>query len=145
MSTKETVAYGTNFHFYKEVLDESFIYFELEGVQFEASYNRVMIPIPVQIWEVIRKYQGTDLSWADKSDEEILQYVEQKVDERIKQYQEAEVKSKGLIAFFGSLTFGTADLPRSEQIEKGVAYFQRKREHQQQVKQAIEELELQNN
>lgn len=145
MSTKETVAYGTNFHLYKEVLDESFIYLELEGVQFEASYNRVMIPIPVHIWEVIRKYQGIDLSWADRSDKELLQYVEQEIDERIQRYQEAEAKSKGLIAFFGSLAFGMADIPRSEQIENGVAYFQRMREHQQQVKQAIEELELQNN
>ena len=29
MSTKATVAYGKNFHFYKEVLDEDFIYLEM--------------------------------------------------------------------------------------------------------------------
>ena len=86
MSTKATVAYGTNFHLYKEALDENFIYLELEGVQFEASYNRVMVPIPVHIWEVIRQYQGVDLSWPDKTDEEIIEYVEQEVNERIKQY-----------------------------------------------------------
>ncbi len=37
MSTKATVAYGPNFHLYKEVLSENFIYLELEGVSFEAS------------------------------------------------------------------------------------------------------------
>lgn len=145
MSTKATVAYGKNFHFYREVLDDNFIYLELEGVQFEASYNRVMVPIPVHIWEVIRKYEGVDISWADKTDEEIIHYVEQEVDERIQQYQEAEnEKSKSLIALFGSLAFGKADSPRSEQIETGVEYFKRLREHQQQIKQAIEELERTN-
>jgi hypothetical protein len=144
MSTKSTVAYGSNFHFYKEALDESFIYLELEGVQFEASYNRVTVPIPVHIWEVIRRYPGIDLSWAEKSDEEIVQYVERAVDERIREYQEADERSKKLIAFFGSLVFGGADISRSEQIETGIAYFQRTREHQQQVKRAIEELERDN-
>lgn len=38
---------------------------------FEASYNRVMVPIPVHIWEVIRQYPGLDLSWANKSDQNI--------------------------------------------------------------------------
>lgn len=145
MSTKSTVAYGPNFHLYREALDENFIYLELEGVQFEASYNRVMVPIPVHIWEVIRQYQGVDLSWADKTDGELIQYVEQEVNERIKRYQEAEPeKGKSLMAFFGSLAFGTADSPRSEQIEQGVKYFKRLREHQQQIKQAIQELERTN-
>ena len=90
MSTKVTVASGKNFHLYKEILDENFIYLEIEGVQFEASYNRVMMPIPVHIWEVIRQYEGTDLSWASKTDEEIVRYVEQEVDKRIKKLKEAE-------------------------------------------------------
>ncbi|MFM1841966.1 MAG: hypothetical protein RLZZ490_702, partial [Cyanobacteriota bacterium] len=79
MSTKSTVAYGPNFHFYQEALDDNFIYLRLEGVQFEASYNEVTVPIPVHIWEVIRQYPGTDLSWADKTDEEVAQYVVQQV------------------------------------------------------------------
>lgn len=83
MSTKVTVAYGENFYLYQEVFDEDFIYLELEEVQFEASYNRVMMPIPIHIWEVIRKYKGIDLSWASRTDEEILRYVEEEVDKRI--------------------------------------------------------------
>ena len=95
MSTKLTVAYGKNFHLYKEILDENFIYLEIEGVQFEASYNRVMMPIPVHIWEVIRQYEGTDLSWASKTDEEIVRYVEQEVDKRITKLKEAENEKSG--------------------------------------------------
>ncbi|MEA5536861.1 hypothetical protein [Crocosphaera sp. XPORK-15E] len=141
MSTKATVAYGPNFHLYKEVFDENFIYLELEGVSFEAGYNRVMVPIPVHIWEVIRQYPGTDLSWSDKTNEEIESYVEQEVNERLMKYEQAENdQHRGLIALCGSLTYGSADSPRQEQMEQGVAYFKQLREHQQQIKQAIEEL-----
>lgn len=145
MSTKSTVAYGKNFHLYKEVLDEDFIYLEIEGVQFEASYNRVMIPIPVHIWEVIRQYEGTDLSWADTTEEEIARYVEQQVDERIQKYQQAEnEKSKRLIALLGSLPYGGADHPRQQQIEQGITYFKNLREHQLQIKSAIADLKQTN-
>ena len=145
MSTKVTVAYGKNFHLYKEILDENFIYLEIEGVQFEASYNRVMMPIPVHIWEVIRQYEGTDLSWASKTDEEIVRYVEQEVDKQIQKYKQAEnEKSKRLIALLGSIPYGNADTPRQQQIEKGIAYFKSLREHQQQICQAIEELKQTN-
>ncbi len=145
MSTKVTVAYGKNFHLYKEIFDENFIYLELEGVQFEASYNRVMMPIPVHIWEVIRQYEGTDLSWALRTDEEIVRYVEQEVDKRIQKYQQAEnEKSKRLIALLGSIPYGNADTPRQQQIEKGITYFKSLREHQQQICQAIEELKQTN-
>lgn len=141
MSTKSTVAYGKNFHLYKEALDEDFIYLELEGVQFEASYNRVMMPIPVHIWEVIRQYEGTDLSWARRTDEEIVQYVQQQVDQRIREYNQAEdERSKSLIALLGSIPYGMSDTPRQEQIEQGISYFYKIREHQQQIEQAIEEL-----
>ncbi len=145
MSTKVTVAYGKNFHLYKEIFDENFIYLELEGVQFEASYNRVMMPIPVHIWEVIRQYEGTDLSWASRTDEEIVRYVEQEVDKRIQELNQAEnEQSKHLIALLGSIPYGMADTPRQQQIKKGIAYFKSLREHQQQICQAIEELEKTN-
>ena len=36
MSTKSTIAYGRNFHLYREALDEDYIYLELEGTKFEA-------------------------------------------------------------------------------------------------------------
>ena len=84
MSTKATIAYGANFHLYHEGFDEDHVYLELEGTQFEAAYNRVMVPIPVHVWEVIRQYPGVDLKYADKTDAELRQYVEQEVDDRLK-------------------------------------------------------------
>ena len=141
MSTKETVAYGNNFHLYKEGLDTDSIYLELEGVQFEASYNRVTVSIPVHVWEVIRQYPGVNLSWADKTDEEIIEYVEAHVDERIKRLEEAENSpNKRLIALIGSIPYGTADSPRIEQIEKGIEHYKSLRKHQQQIKDAIAEI-----
>ena len=81
MSTKATIAHGPNFHLYHEVFDEDNVYFELEGTQFEAGNNRVMVPIPVHVWEVIRQYPGIDLLYADKTDAELSQLVEQQVDD----------------------------------------------------------------
>ena len=144
MSTKATIAHGPNFHFYHEVFDDDHVYLELEGAQFEAGYNRVMVPIPVHIWEVIRQYSGVDLSFAEKTDEELQRYVEQEVDGRIKRYQEATEKSKGLVSLFGSLAYGAADEPREKQIGEGLVHFTKVREHQRQIKEAIVELEAQN-
>lgn len=141
MSTKSTIAHGPNFHLYREGFDESNVYLEVEGTQFEAGYNRVMVPIPVHIWEVIRQYAGIDLRYADKTDEELRQSVEKEVDERLKDYGEASEKARGLISLSGFLAFGAADQPREQQVAQGMAYFTKVREHQAQVKQAIYELE----
>jgi hypothetical protein len=144
MSTKSTIAYGPTFHLYHEAFDEDYVYLELKGTKFEASYNRVMVPIPVHVWEVIRRYPGIDLKYADKTDAEIRRYVEQEVDERLKRFVEAGQRSKGLVSLAGSLAFGTADQPRDQQIAAGIEYFTKVRQHQRQIKQAIEELEQAN-
>src|SRR5215467_8630207 len=123
MSTKSTIAHGRNFHLYHEALDEDCVYLELEGTKFEASYSRVMVPIPVHIWEVIRRYPGIDLEYADKTDAEIRDYVEQEVDERLKEYENANKRAKALVSLSGSLAFGTADQPRDQQIAKGIEYY----------------------
>jgi hypothetical protein len=144
MSTKSTIAHGRNFHLYREALDEDYVYLELTGTKFEASYDRVMVPIPVHVWELIRRYPGIDLKYADRTDAEIRLYVEQEVDERLKLYEEADERSKGLVSLSRSLAFGTADQPREQQIVAGVECFTKVREHQRQIKQAIEELERAN-
>src|SRR5579872_1898583 len=72
MSTKSTIAYGDNFHFYHEVFDEEFVYLTLEGVEFTAYRNQVTVAIPLAVWEVIRKRAGVEeFSLADKTDEEL--------------------------------------------------------------------------
>jgi hypothetical protein len=144
MSTKISIAHGRNFHLYHEALDEDYVYLELEGTKFEASYNRVMLPIPVHVWEVIRRYPGIDLKYAERTDAEIRLHVEQEVDERLKLYEEADERSKGLVSLSGALAFGTADQPRDQQIASGIEYLTKVREHQRQIKKAIEELEQAN-
>ena len=96
-----------------------------------------MVPIPVHIWEVIRRYPGIDLNYAEKTDTEIRLYVEREVDERLKLYEEANERSKGLVSLSASLAFGTADQPRDQQIAAGVEYFTKVREHHRQIRQAI--------
>jgi hypothetical protein len=141
MSTKATIAHGKNFHFYHEALDDRYVYLELEDVPFEASSNRVMVPIPTHIWEVIRRYPGVDLSLADKTDDELRAQVERNVDERIAEYSRLDdQKRRGLFRVFGSLTYGEVDSPREQQVEKGVSHFLELRKRQRQIKQAIEEL-----
>src|SRR5262249_1568973 len=120
MSTKSPIAHGRNFHLYHEALDEDYVYLELEGTKFEASYNRVMIPIPVHVWEVIRRYPGIDLKYADRTDAEIRRCVKQEVDERLKMYEEADEKSKGLVSVSGALAFGTAEQRRYQQVAAGL-------------------------
>jgi hypothetical protein len=144
MSTKATIAHGSNFYLYHEVLDEDYVYLEVEGTQFEANYSRVMVPIPIHVWEVIRHYPGIDLKYADKTDAELRQLVEQEVDARLKLYCQANEGAKGLVSLCGALAFGSADQPREQQIAAGIEYFTELRKHRQQIKQAIEELKRAN-
>lgn len=145
MSTKCTVAYGPTFHLYREVLDDEHIYLELEGMPFEASSQRVMVTIPMHIWEVVRQRGAADLSYAEKTDPEIQAEVEEWVDERLAQYRQArDSHAQGIVSLAGYLVLGAADEPREEQVARGVAYYQRMREAQQQLKKAIEELEQAN-
>ncbi len=141
MSTKSTIVHGPTFHFYHEALDNDYVYLELESVQFEASYNRVMVPIPVHIWEVIRRYAGVDLSLAEKTDDELRDVVEQEVDERIQRYRDSQQHGHTVMRIAGALVYGMADEPRDQQIAAGLEYFTKQRAHQQQIKQAIAELE----
>ena len=140
MSTRSTIVYGHQFHLFHEMLDDSCVYLELEGVQFEASYGSVAVRIPVHIWELIRKYPGVDLDLADESDADMLARVEKSVDDRISKYVAAEDGLKSFQSFIGSLVYGCADESREAQIAKGLAYFQERREYKQQVLAAIKSL-----
>ncbi len=141
MSTKATIAHGPGFHFYHDLFDEDHVYLEVEGTQFEASYGRVMVPIPVHIWEVIRRHPGVDLQLADKTDAELRQHVEAVLEERLKRHREADEKAKGLMALSGALSFGSIDQPREAQLAAGLEHYTRLREHQRQIQRAVAELE----
>lgn len=144
MSTKATIAHGPTFHFYHEVFDEDHVYLRLEQVQFEAGSNHVRVPIPVHIWEVIRRYPGIELSLAEKTDDELFAEVVRAVDERIADYAAAQGQARALVALFGILAFDSVEAPRDEQIEAGMRYYLEQREPQRRVIAAVDELRRQN-
>jgi len=140
MSTKFTIAHGDEFHFYNEVFDYDHVYLELNTTHFEAAYGRVMVPVPIHIWETIRHLGGARFDLIDKEDVDLLATIEQSVDRRIAEYQLAmrENSNQGAcIAFFGALLYGTADSPRDEQIRRGMDYFRQERQRQREVKARI--------
>lgn len=139
MSTKSTISHGANFHLYHEVFDPDNVYLELEHALFEASPDKVTFAIPVVIWEAIRQCAGTDLSWAIKSDAEVLQWVENAVDERIALSQADSANSK-LIRRWDNQTYGSVDDPREMQIERGLVYFSEKRDKQRSLVAQVNEL-----
>lgn len=140
MSTKSSIASGTNFHFYSEMLDDNNVYLDLENVQFQTSEHHVLVAIPVAVWEVIRQHSPVDLSFADRTDDEIRKLVESAVQERSKQFAEASERNKAIISLGGSMIYGTADASQSTQIAKGWDYFIRLRQRQSKIKKDIENL-----
>lgn len=144
MSTKITLAHGKDFHFYKECMDEDHLYLQLETTHYEAGYGRVMVEIPVHVWEVIRRRARAEFDLADKSDEDLRQMIENEVGERIQRYQEAVAKGVGgpsLAILHHNYPYGPADAPRELQIENGLEHYVRRRQHQQQIRACIVELE----
>jgi len=143
MSTKSTIAHGETFHFYHECLDEDHVYLEIETTQFEAGYGRVMVPIPIHIWEVIRRLGAARLDLADRTDEELRAEVEAEVDRRVAEYRDAirkDERGAAWVSLCGSLLYGGADDPREEQVARGLEYFTAERRRQREVVAAVEKL-----
>lgn len=104
-------------------------------MEFEVSYRRVMVKIPIDIWEVIRHTGAARLNLVDSSDEELRQMVKRQVGERVAEYERAKGDSRRetLISLCGALVFGGADEPREEQSRRGLNYYVRDRERQRQI------------
>lgn len=143
MSTKSTIAHGDNFHFYHEALDDDHVYLELKATQFEAGYGRVMIPIPIHIWETIRHLGGARLDLINHTDEDLLAMVEADVDKRIAEHEEALRDGPDRatwVSLAGSFVYGGAEDPREEQIARGMEHYRHERQHQREIHAAIEKL-----
>jgi hypothetical protein len=136
MTVKATLAYGKNFHFYHEGLDNNHVYLELEDVSYDAGYRRLMVAIPIDIWEVIRGLGGANLGLINASDDELIEMVKRKVEERIAGYESAcasTPESAGWLRFTDSAVFGSMDEPREQQVIRGVEYYKTERERQREV------------
>lgn len=135
MSTKSSIAHGPDFHLYREAFDEENVHLSMDGVEFKAEANRVMVSIPIHIWEVIRRYGSADLSLIDKDDNDILVMVEKVVDGRI-----SDNGDNSLVRIGGSLIYGDRGDPREDQIKAGILHFKVKREGQLKIHRLVEDL-----
>lgn len=70
MSTKCTLVQGKGFHLFEECFEEDAVYLELEKAEFEASNHSVKVRIPIEIWEVIRRFSQNSIT-LDLSHEEL--------------------------------------------------------------------------
>jgi hypothetical protein len=143
MSTKCTLSHSNEFHFYRESLDDDHVYLEMNTTRFEAGYGRVLVPIPIRIWETIRHLGGARLDLIEVTDEQLVRMVEQEVDRRSAEYVAAErVRAGGgdLLRIAGCLVYGFADEARAEQIVHGVEYLTAERKRQREVQVAISAL-----
>ncbi|MDQ3746869.1 MAG: hypothetical protein M3444_21070 [Acidobacteriota bacterium] len=83
MPPKVTIAYGKNFHFYREAHEHNYVYLELEDAPYEVGYLRVMVAIPVDIWETIRSLGGTQLDLVNLADADLIERVTSQVAQRV--------------------------------------------------------------
>jgi hypothetical protein len=136
MPAKVTLAYGKNFHFFHEALDANQVYLELEDAVFEVGYRRIMISIPIDIWETIRSLGAASLNLVNVSDDELTRLVEREVDDRISGYEKirkSDPEKAELLRFNNSVVFGAADEAREHQVLKGLEYYRMERGRQREV------------
>lgn len=136
MAIKATLAYGKGFHFYHEALDNNHVYLELEDVSYDVGYRRMMVAIPIDIWEVIRVLGAAKLDLIDVSDEELINLVEGKVSKRIAEYEAAKRASPeeaNRLRFSDAVAFGAMDAAREKQVDRGINYYRTERDRQREV------------
>lgn len=133
---KTTLAYGKSFHFYQEAHDNNYVYLEFEDIPYDAGYRRIMIAIPIDIWETIRKLGGAQLNLVDVSDEELVRMVEESITKRMTEYEKTQASTPeqaNQLRFDDSMIFGAADEPRDRQIARGIEYYRTERERQREI------------
>lgn len=136
MPPKISIAYGKNFHFYREAHEHNYVYLELEDVPYEVGYLRVMLAIPVDIWETIRGLGAPSLDLVNTSDADLVEKVTSRVDERAAEYEGARASNREvaeMIRLRDSLVFGAADEPREDQVARGIHSYKVERDRQRAI------------
>lgn len=112
------------------------MYLELEDVPYDAGYRRIMVAIPIDVWEVIRELGAAKLDLINATDEELRLIAENMVDLRMAEYRKAEEISPekaSKLRLSDSMIFGAMDAPREQQVVRGVEYYKTERERQREV------------
>lgn len=136
MSTKSTIYYGDDFHLYNEAsdnYDNHDVYLEIYKSslsEFCIDENKLQICIPSAIWKIISKHKIKELSWAEKTDTDIENYVLKEVELRINKIKNPINRGNLSDFFCGSLIYGSPDESRDMQVESGIKYFSLKREQE---------------
>ena len=136
MPPKVTIAYGKNFHFYREAQEHNYVYLELEDAPYEAGYLRVMVAISVDIWETIRGLGFTQLDLVNLTDADLIERVTNQVDQRVDEYERTRSSNREKaeeLRLKDSLIFGAADDPREDQIARGIQSYKVERERQRAI------------
>jgi hypothetical protein len=136
MPPKVTIAYGRDFHFFRDTQEGNFVYLELEDVPFEVGYRRVMIAIPVDVWGTLHNLAPIELDLINVSDAGLIELVEARVNERMMEYERTRSSSPEkaeLIRLNESIKFGPADEKREMQIARGVSFYKSERERQRAI------------
>jgi hypothetical protein len=136
MPPKVTIAYGKIFHFYREPREHNYVYLELEDTPYEVGYLRVMVAIPVDIWETIRGLESTQFDLVNVEDADLISQVMSRVDERMANYERARSASREKVEELrlkDSLIFGVADDPREDQVARGIQSYKVERERQRAI------------
>lgn len=136
MPLKVTIAYGRNFHLFRESHENNYVYLEMEDVPYEVGYHRVMVAISIDVWETLRGLSAVDPTLANLSEAELIMLVESRVTERIAAYESVRTSSTdkaAAIRFNDSTMFGLADKGRDEQIARGIQYYKLERERQRSI------------
>jgi hypothetical protein len=136
MTVRTTLAYGRNFHFYLQAHENNYVYLELEDIPYEVGYRRVMIALPVDVWETLRGLAATQLDLINASDADLIELVTLKVGERVREYEICHAsgpEKADTVRFKNAIVFGLADAPREEQVERGLQYYKLERERQRSI------------
>lgn len=136
MPPKISIAYGKNFHFYREAHEHNYVYLELEDVPYEVGYLRVMLAIPVDIWETIRGLGAPRLDLVNASDADLIERVTSRVNERAAEYESVRSSNREvaeIIRLRDALIFGAADEPREDQVARGMHSYKMERERQRAI------------
>lgn len=118
MSTKYSLVWGDNVHFYQDLMDEeNNFYLELRN-----EFSSTTLKIPPHIWEAIRVH-GISFKLADLSDEDIKSKAEDIVKER---FDDEIFKTLGSF---------------EEQVENEIERLSKDREKQKDIRKKMKTLE----
>lgn len=146
MSTKCTVRYSDDFHFYRECMDDDNLYLQINKAKFESYNDFVTLTIPKAIWAIIRESEPVELEYATLTDEQILEKVTQEVDKRIEDHKaQTDEGLQMLYNFAGSLLYGMADDVRNTQIMRGISWHNAERKREKAILKLIKRYEKMNN